>query len=153
MMRQFKLLLFIVTLILAFNGCSSSEKTSVNSQSKNNNTCPECNMQISDSKLYTAAMKDSYFDDIGCLVIYSQKNNIDLKTSGSKVFTNDTKTYIDSNIAYYKTNEITPMNYGFGAYQNENDGTINFNNLIIRMLRGENLTNPKIRKKTLGNKA
>jgi len=42
------------------------------------------------------------------------------------------------------------MHYGFGAREKKCKECINFDEMRIRMLRGENLTNPKIRKKLLG---
>ncbi len=44
----------------------------------------------------------------------------------------------------------TPMHYGFGAYENLKEGMIDFNEMRLRMLRGENMSDPKIRKKLLG---
>jgi hypothetical protein len=45
------------------------------------------------------------------------------------------------------------MHYGFGAYENANakEGMIDFNEMRLRMLRGETISDPKIRKKLLGN--
>jgi len=40
-----------------------------------------------------------------------------------------------------------PMHYGFGAYENNKEKRIGFEQMILRMIRGENITNPLIRKK------
>lgn len=37
------------------------------------------------------------------------------------------------------------MHYGFGAYEQPKEGLIDFNEMRTRMLRGENMNNPKIR--------
>ena len=42
------------------------------------------------------------------------------------------------------------MLYGFSAYENECNGCIKFEEVIMKMLRGEHMANPKIRKKILG---
>ncbi len=42
------------------------------------------------------------------------------------------------------------MGYGFGAYENKKEDVINFEEMLLKMYRGENLTNPHIRKKLLG---
>jgi len=152
-MREFKLFILSITVMFNIIGCSSNESTSANSLKKSSSSCPKCNMHIDETKHFTASFEQHDFDDIGCLVLYSKDNNIDLKNSPSKVFTNDTHRYIDSMDAYYKTDEITPMNYGFGAYEHKILNTIDFNELILRMLRGENMSNPKIRKQILGDKA
>jgi nitrous oxide reductase accessory protein NosL len=66
------------------------------------------------------------------------------------VMSRDTKKWIDAREAYYSIDEITPMGYGFGAYEHNKSGFIDFDEMVLRTLRGENMTNPKIRKKILG---
>ncbi len=41
------------------------------------------------------------------------------------------------------------MHYGFGVHEDKKKGYIDFKEMRLRMLRGENMTNPKIRKKIL----
>ncbi|MDZ7819642.1 MAG: hypothetical protein U5K55_13990 [Aliarcobacter sp.] len=67
------------------------------------------------------------------------------------VRTKDTKKYINGRDAWYSRTDITPMGYGFGAYENKKDGFINFDEMMIKMLRGEDLRNPYIKKELLGN--
>jgi len=43
------------------------------------------------------------------------------------------------------------MLYGFGAYSTLKDGLIDFETMRLKMLRGENMSDPYIRKKLLGN--
>jgi hypothetical protein len=147
-MKEFKLLVLVFTSLLTFFGCSSPRKVS--------DICPTCNMQIDDSKLHSASLHVKNhihnFDDIGCMIIFAKKNQLDLNQMESKVFTNDTKRYINSSKAYYKTYENTPMSYGFTAYEKEEPEVIDFDKVIINMLRGEHMANPKIRKQTLGSK-
>jgi len=63
----------------------------------------------------------------------------------------DTKKWIDAKKAFYSLTDITPMGYGFGAYENRADGYVNFETMELKMLRGETMNNPIIRKKLLGN--
>ena len=42
------------------------------------------------------------------------------------------------------------MGYGFGAYEHDRDFLIDFETMRLRMLRGETLNNPKIRKQIMG---
>lgn len=66
------------------------------------------------------------------------------------VYTNDTKEYIDARKAWYDKVSATTMGYGFGAYKEKKEGMISFDDMLVKMYRGENLTNPLIRKKLLG---
>lgn len=67
------------------------------------------------------------------------------------VMTIDTKKYIDGRIAWYSRTDATPMGYGFGAYENKQDGFITFEEMTLKMLRNESLKNPYIKKELLGN--
>ncbi len=67
------------------------------------------------------------------------------------VMSRDTKKWIDARTAFYSLTEETPMGYGFGAYKNRVDGYIDFETMKLKMLRGETMNNPVIRKKLLGN--
>ena len=66
------------------------------------------------------------------------------------VMSRDTKEWINAREAFYSRDEITPMGYGFGAYETPRDGFINFEEMRLKTLRGETMNNPKIRKKLLG---
>jgi nitrous oxide reductase accessory protein NosL len=66
------------------------------------------------------------------------------------VRTKDTQKWINAKKAYYSLNDITPMGYGFGAYEKSQKGFIDFDTMRLKMLRGETMNNPKIRKKLLG---
>jgi len=89
-----------------------------------------------------------YFDDIGCMILWGNDNDTD--TSSAKVFSNDTHHYIDVKKANFKIGEKTPMSYGFCAYENKIHNPIDFNEVKIKMLRGEHMANPRIRKQILG---
>ena len=62
----------------------------------------------------------------------------------------DTQKYIDAKKAYYSLDEITPMGYGFGAYKLKQDGYVDYETMSLKMLRGENMNNPLIKKQLLG---
>jgi hypothetical protein len=53
-------------------------------------------------------------------------------------------------MAWYGIKDATELRYGGGAREKKCVGCIPFEEMRLRMLRGENLTNPKIRKKLLG---
>lgn len=90
-----------------------------------------------------------FFDDTGCLALWYK--NIDFKDKVKIwVYSIDTKKYIDGKKAWYDKTSTTTMGYGFGAYENKKEDMINFDEMLLKMYRGENLTNPHIRKKLLG---
>ena len=62
------------------------------------------------------------------------------------VYTKDTNKWIDGKKAWYSQKDKTPMNYGFGAYEKQQDGFIDFALMQDKMAKGENLTNPYIAK-------
>ncbi len=67
------------------------------------------------------------------------------------VMAKDTHKWIYAKEAYYSLTDITPMGYGFGAYENKTDKMIDYDTMTLRMLRGETMNNPQIRKQLLGN--
>lgn len=116
--------------------------------------CPQCNMELPESNVHTAIIKQKdtkeYFDDPGCMILWAQKNEFDLKNAQIEIFSNDTKKYIDAKMAFYKIDEKTPMLYGFSAYEKQLENSISFDEVVMKLLRGEHMANPKIRKHILG---
>jgi len=149
-MRKFKLVFLIFFTLLFISACNSDSQDKTNSI----HICPECSMELPLSNIHTAKIQIDeeihYFDDPGCMILWSKKKEIDLKTITVKIFSNDTNKYINANNAFYTINETTPMHYGFSAYENKRENTIDFEEVKIRILRGEHMANPKIRKHILG---
>ncbi|MDT8338692.1 MAG: hypothetical protein RQ763_05810 [Sulfurimonas sp.] len=153
-MKDSKFLFFISNflLLLFISGCnSSSALSSKDSGDEHKEVCPKCSMELPASNIYTAKLqvqnKNYGFDDIGCLVLWSQEKSINMHKA--EVFTNDTQRYINMSKAYFSFNENTPMSYGFGAYELEKENTIKIDEVKLRILRGEHMGNPKIRKQIL----
>ena len=90
-----------------------------------------------------------FFDDPGCMILFLKDTDWADKAV-LWVHTIDTKRWVNARKAWYSTTDATAMHYGFGAYEKQKKGRIGFDEMRLRMLRGENLTNPKIRKKLLG---
>jgi len=65
------------------------------------------------------------------------------------VMAKDTHKWINAKSAYYSLTDKTPMGYGFGAYENKSDNMVDFDTMSLRMLRGETMNNPQIRKQLL----
>ena len=157
-MKLFSKLLSLLLMVI-FIGCNSSDKIADKKIENNINLkkiCPQCNMPLPENNKHTSYViidgETNYFDDIGCAILWAKKNNINLlnKDIEIKIFSNDTKQYINPNDGYFQINEKTPMLYGFSIYEKECKGCIKFDEVVIRMLRGEHLANPKIRKHILG---
>jgi len=149
-MKKFKLLFLLLVTMLFISACDSNLKE----DKQTLHICPQCNMELPSSNLHTSSIqKDGevyYFDDPGCMILWAKKKDINCKSVDAKIFSNDTKRYIKVTEAFYTINEKTPMLYGFSAYENKREDTIDFKEVKIRMLRGEHMANPKIRKHILG---
>ncbi len=90
-----------------------------------------------------------FFDDPGCMVLWLKERDW-ADRAVLWVHTIDTNRWVDARKAWYGIKDATEMRYGFGAREKKCDECIDFEEMRLRMLRGENLTNPKIRKKLLG---
>lgn len=90
-----------------------------------------------------------FFDDPGCMVLWIEDKPFK-EDAKIWVHTIDTQKWVDAKKAWYGVVDKTEMHYGFGARENHVEGSIDFNEMRLRMLRGEHLVNPKIRKKLLG---
>lgn len=90
-----------------------------------------------------------FFDDVGCLALWLGKHkNADEMMVW--VYTRDSAEWIDGRLAWYSRTAKTTMGFGFAAHREAQPGFISFDDMVNRMLRGENLTNPYIRKELLG---
>jgi len=89
-----------------------------------------------------------FFDDPGCMVLWLEGKSFN-NNATLWVHTLDSKKWVDARTASYGVAEHTAMHYGFGARENI-EKSIDYKEMRLRMLRGENMTNPKIRKKLLG---
>lgn len=141
---------FIALFLIPFiAGCNSSNSLI----SENKKVCPKCSMTLPESNIYTAKLQNGsgkyHFDDLGCLILWAKDKNINIAEAKTEVFSNDTHRYIEGQKAHFSVNEKTPMGYGFGAYENEKANTIIIDEVALKMLRGEHMANPKIRKQIL----
>lgn len=113
----------------------------------------QCGMTITTLKHSAQAVspegKTWFFDDVGCLALWYKNVKFKEKTK-VWVYSNDTNEYIDGRLAWYDRISATTMGYGFGAYKEKKEGMITFDEMILKMYRGETLANPLIRKQLLG---
>lgn len=90
-----------------------------------------------------------FFHDHGGMIKWLDKKEFKDKAT-IWVMSRDTHEWIDGRVAFYSDNEQTPMGYGFGAYRYKKDNLIDFNEMSLRVLRGETLQNSTIKKRLNG---
>ena len=154
-----KQLLTPLLLFLLFAGCENSKIVVTGNTAqepvlfeKGKVRCSECQMVIEDypysAQIATPSGKTYFFSDVGSFVKWNATKDFGQKEK-IWVFANDTKKWIGAKTAFYSVNDETPMEYGFGAYEKNQEGFIDYTTMKMRMLRGENMTNPAYRKKVL----
>ena len=114
----------------------------------------DCGMVIEDleyaSQVVAPSGKTWFFHDHGGFVNWLKDKEFK-EDAAIWVMSRDSKQWIDAKKAYYSLTEITPMGYGFGAYENEKEGRVEYEEMRLKMLRGETMNNPRIKKQLLGN--
>ncbi len=114
----------------------------------------DCGMDIDDisyaSQVIAPDGKTWFFHDHGGMVNWLKDKKF-AKDAVIWVYTKDTKKWIDGYKAHYSVNDQTPMRYGFGAYENPKENLIDFQQMRLRMLRGENMSNPAYSKYIMEN--
>ena len=109
-------------------------------------SCARCRMVLSD-RHHAAQVRvktpnghsQAYpFDDLGCALIWleGQPGGDDPAT---EIWVNDWRTgdWIDARTAAYVPNQVTPMEYGLGAQQDQAQGTLNFAQARLHILDAE----------------
>lgn len=112
----------------------------------------DCGMVIEDleyaSQVVSRDGKTWFFHDHGGFIHWLQdksfKDDVVIW-----VMAKDTHKWINAKDAYYSLTDRTPMGYGFGAYENKSDSMVDFDTMSLKMLRGETMNNPQIRKQLL----
>lgn len=113
----------------------------------------DCGMVIDDlrdaSQVITKSGRSWFFHDHGGFVKWLEDKEF-RDSAKIWVMSRDTKRWIDAKDAFYSLTDETAMGYGFGAYEKRTEELIDFDTMRIRVLRGETLQNPAIRKQLLG---
>ena len=113
----------------------------------------DCGMTIEDmtyvSQVVSSDGKTWFFHDHGGLANWL-KDKPFKDSAKIWVMTKDSKKYIDARTAWFSRTETTPMGYGFGAYEIKQDGLISFEEMLLKVLRNEDLRNPYIKKELIG---
>ena len=113
----------------------------------------DCGMTIEDmtyvSQVVSSDGKTWFFHDHGGLANWLKDKPFQ-DSAKIWVMTKDSKKYIDARTAWFSRTETTPMGYGFGAYEIKQDGLISFEEMLLKVLRNEDLRNPYIKKELIG---
>ncbi|MBU0721026.1 hypothetical protein KJ877_06750 [bacterium] len=116
-------LLYSILFASVFTACNEKSKSEMDEVHWDRDTCARCVMVVSD-RHNTVQVKNpetgkSYmFDDIGCMAIWFEDEKIQWKNN-ALVWITDLKSgeWIDAKKAYYDTQNITPMSYGYSAHK------------------------------------
>jgi len=108
----------------------------------------DCGMVINDIKYASQVISKSgktwFFHDHGGMVNWLKSKEFK-DTSIIWVKSIDTNKWINGRTAWYSRNEVTPMLYGFGAYENKANKLIPYETMFLHMVRGEHLRDPKMK--------
>ncbi|MDD5156757.1 hypothetical protein [Sulfurimonas sp.] len=113
----------------------------------------DCGMVINDlkdaSQVISKSGKVWFFHDHGGMAKWLEDKEF---KDGAKIWvmSRDTKKWIDGRVAHYSLSDKTAMGNGFGAYENSREEYVDFDTMRLKMLRGETLRNPLIRKQLSG---
>jgi len=115
----------LIPLMFLFIACG--DKSQDNTAAKmhwDRDMCDRCVMVISDRKnsvqLRGKTKKQVHkFDDMGCLIIWLEENNIPVDNTDIWVTDVQSGDWIDAKTAFYTTGNTTPMAYGFSAYRSK----------------------------------
>ncbi|MDT8339749.1 MAG: hypothetical protein RQ763_11200 [Sulfurimonas sp.] len=113
----------------------------------------DCGMVIDElkdaSQVIIKSGKSWFFHDHGGFVKWLEDKEF-RDSAKIWVMSRDTKRWVDAREAFYSLRDTTPMGYGFAAYEKIEESFIDFDTMRLRVLRGETLQNPAIRKQLLG---
>ncbi len=155
-MKQFRVILLAFVLSLLFLGCEKKIDTGLHEVHWDRDMCELCKMVVSE-RYYAVQVvnpnkgKSYMFDDLGCAILWFKEEQITWEKD-AKVYIADAVhgKFIDAKTAYYDTSSRTPMDYGFGAFTDKSliDSSkeiIGFDEVRLRILRGETMQNPLIK--------
>ncbi len=110
-------------LVFVFSACEKKATSDLAKVHWDRDMCTRCVMVVSDRK-NTVQVSNSQtgkrymFDDIGCMVLWFDEENIDWKDKAVIWITDvDSGEWIDARKAFYNSGNITPMSFGFSAHK------------------------------------
>ncbi len=125
-MKLFKIIslsLGLLFMSLLYTGCEKKSTTEVSKVHWDRDMCARCVMVVSDRRNSVQVKepetgKSYMFDDIGCMASWFKEKDIAWKDKAT-IWVNDVNNgkWIDARKAFYDTDNITPMGYGFSAHK------------------------------------
>ncbi len=145
MIKYLKVLL-LFSFSLAFIACEKKIESGVSTVHWDRDMCARCIMVVSDRKNTVQIRnpdtgKTYMFDDIGCMVLWFKEENIEWSERAIVWITDvNSGEFIDAKIAFYDTNNITPMAYGFSAHKSketikQGEEIILFDEVVSRVIK------------------
>jgi len=137
--------LILGILVFSFSACEKKSTTDVAEVHWDRDMCARCVMVVSDRQNTTQVRnpktgKTYMFDDIGCMALWFKEENIEWKDKAIVWITDvNTGKWINARTAFYDTENITPMAYGFSAHKTKDtikDGQeiVDYDEVIKRVL-------------------
>jgi len=139
-------LLLVALSVLTFSACEKKDMSGVAKVHWDRDMCARCVMVVSDRHNTTQARnpktgKKYMFDDIGCMALWFEEENITWRESAIVWITDvETGEWIDAKKAYYDTENITPMAYGFSAHKSkesikEGQEIVDYDEVLRRVIK------------------
>ncbi|MBU1658964.1 hypothetical protein KKG72_07945 [bacterium] len=129
-----------------FTGCEERSKVAVGEVHWDRDMCARCVMVVSDRKNTVQVRnpqngKKYMFDDIGCMALWFIDENIEWKDKAVIWITDvNNGEWIDARKAFYDTQNITSMAYGFSAHKTkstikEGEEVVDFHEVVKRVVQ------------------
>ena len=120
--KYIKVVLLLIVSVF-FLACEKKDQSGPAKIHWDRDMCSRCVMVVSDRKNTVQiknpdTFKTYMFDDIGCTILWFDEENIEWADRAIIWITDvDTGELIDARKAFYDTNNVTPMAYGFSAHK------------------------------------
>jgi len=137
--------LLAIPLVLMLNGCQEKQTGEQHKVHWDRDMCDRCKMVMSERNhavqvINPQTNKAHNFDDIGCAILWFKEEKIQWKDQANIWIADiESAKWIDARHAFYDTEKLTPMGFGFRAYKEKDsikdgDEVINFEELKTRIL-------------------
>lgn len=145
MVKYLKVLLLLVIGVM-FLACEKEAEKGVAEVHWDRDMCSRCVMVVSDRKNTVQirnpdTSKTYMFDDIGCMALWLEEEKIEWKNKAI-IWVTDVNSgeFIDARTAFYDTNNVTPMAYGFSAHKSKDtikkgEEIISYDEVISRVTK------------------